>query len=324
MTFGFYKRHINRLGRVALVLLLAIGCARREAYQLLDLAHRLEGAGYEEQALSTYLEASEAAPSDAYLQRVLGRAYVRRGELDRGREALERAVELEGAYLDAYEDLIGVALADEDTDAALGWLERAARSVPNYAPIYERLVTFYAVKDRTDDAMALLNQLEQHFPEEAWIPFKKGALLRQQSQFEAALKAYEDAGNLDETLPDLWAEVGNLHFDLEHYDDAEEAFTRAIEQDPYDHRSMNNLAWTFAVRGRNLDVGIELSRTSIELREEPSYMDTLAELYYKQGDRRRALIWIRRAIRMGTDSPELKDHLKKQVERFQRAPYGRI
>jgi hypothetical protein len=52
-------------------------------------------------------------------------------------------------------------------------------------------------------------------------------------------------------------------------------------------------------------------------------MDTLAELYYKQGDRKRALIWIRRAIRAGSRSPELKEHLEQQYERFQRAPYGR-
>ena len=86
---------------------------------------------------------------------------------------------------------------------------------------------------------------------------------------------------------------------------------------------MNNLAWVYAERGKEIDRAIELSRASLELREEPSYMDTLAELYYKQGDRRRALVWIRRALRMASDSPELIDHLKKQFERFQRAPYGR-
>ena len=86
---------------------------------------------------------------------------------------------------------------------------------------------------------------------------------------------------------------------------------------------MNNLAWLYATRGKKLDEGIKLSRASIELREQPSYMDTLAELYYKQGDRRSALVWIWRAIRMRPESPELKEHLESQLERFQRAPYGR-
>ena len=307
---------------VGLLALTIPGCANREAYKLLDQAHRFEGAGYEGKAIEAYLQAVERAPEDAFIQRALGRAYLRRQDWDRAREALVEAVSLEPAYLDAYQDLIAASLGERDTEAALGWLEQAAHSIPDYAPLYERLIAFYATNDRQDEAMRLLEDLALRFPDEAWIPFRRGVVLRQMSRLTEALEAYEDAEKLDASLPGFWAEVGNLQFDLEAYDKAVVAFTRAIEQDPMDHRSMNNLAWVYAVRGRELDKGIELSRASLELREEPSYMDTLAELYYKQGDRRRALILIRRAIRMGSDSEELSAHLQKQLERFQQA-HGR-
>lgn len=301
----------------------ATGCKKREAYQLLSLANEYETDGYEGKAIETYGLAVDAAPEDAYLQRVLGRAYLRRRDYDRARDAFQEAVLLEPAYLEAFQDLIAVSLAQNDADGALGWLERAALSVPDYAPIYEQLVAFYMVSSRQDEAMTLLDDLVEKFPQEAWIPFRQGNLLRQLDRKDEALAAYGKALDLNDSLEDLWAEIGNLHYDLEAFGDAEDAFTRAIEQDPGDHRSMNNLAWLYAVRGKRIDKGIRLSRTSLELREEPSYMDTLAELYYKQGDRRRALVWIRRAIRMGSDSPELKAHLRQQLERFQRAPYGR-
>ena len=311
--------YISALG---LLLLAITGCAQREAYQLLDKAHRLEGAGHVELALEAYLQAVEATPGDAHLQRALGRAYLRRQELVRARGALQEAIRLEPAYLDAYQDLIAVALAQDDVEGALAWLEMAAQSMPKYAPLYERLVAFYLGNERYNDAEDLLDQLAERFPDAAWVPFMRGSLFRGIDQYEAALQAYEEAVQLDEALPDLWAEIGNVHFDLDNFGEAEAAFTRAIEQDPRDHRSMNNLAWTYAVQGLNLDRGIELSRASLELQDQPSYMDTLAELYYKQGDRRRALIWIRRAIRVGTDSEELHDHLQKQLDRVQRA-YGR-
>ncbi len=305
------------------LVLAASGCARREAYQLLDLANEHEAAGYEGKAIETYGLAVDAAPADAYLQRALGRAFLRRREYDRARDAFLEAVTIEPAYLEAFQDLISVSLAQDDPDAALGWLERAALSVPEYAPIYEQLVAFYLARDENDEAMTLLDDLVERFPQEAWIPFRQGNLFRQLTQTDEALKAYGRASDLDDALPDLWAEIGNLHYDLESYDEAEDAYARAIEQYPRDHRSMNNLAWVHAIRGRGLSAGIELSRAALELREEPSYMDTLAELYYKQGDRRRALVWIRRALRVGSDSQELNTHLRQQLERFRRAPYGR-
>lgn len=300
-----------------------VGCEKREAYQLLDLAHGYEAAGYEGKAIEAYTQAVAADPGDAYLHRALGRAFLRRKEYDRAREALQAAIDLEPAYLDAYQDLISSSLAQQDPDAALGWLERAAQAVPRYAPIYEQLAVFYVVSDRHDEAMTLLDDLESRFPSEAWIPFRRGLLLRETGRGDEALASYDRALALDPELPDLWTEIGNLHYDREDYDAAEKAYTRAIDQNPRDHRSMNNLAWLYAIRGKNLEEGVRLSRASLELAEEPSYMDTLAELYYKQGDRRRALIWIQRAIRMRPESEELKQHLEQQLERFQRAPYGR-
>jgi tetratricopeptide (TPR) repeat protein len=306
-----------------LAVTLVLGCQQREAYQLLDRANGYEAAGYEDLAIETYVLAAAADSSDAYLHRALARAYMRRSDYDRASDALREAIAFEPAYLDAYQDLIRISVAQDDVNAALGWLEKAARAVPGYTLIYEELVTLYLASERLDEAFALLEDLAVRFPKEAWVHFRRGGLLRLLERSDEALEAFSQAAYLDDELPDLWAEVGNLQYDLEAFDEAEDAYSRAIDQDPNDHRSMNNLAWVYAEMGKEIDRGIELSRSSLELREEPSYMDTLAELYYKQGDRRRALIWIRRALRMGSDSPELNDHLKQQFERFQRALYGR-
>lgn len=305
------------------ILLAFSGCEQGEAYRTLDEAHAFEAAGEEEEALNAYARAVQISPDDAYLHRALARAYLRRQAFDPALESLENAVRLEPAYLDAYQDLIRVSVAQDDLDAALGWLERAAKAVPDYVPLYEELVTLYLASDKVDEAGVLLQDLVLKFPDQAWVHFYQGNVLRNQGHQQDALDAFAHAAKLEQDLPGLWAEIGNLQYDLGDFDTAEDAYSRAIEQNPRDHRSMNNLAWLYAERGRDLEQGIELSRLSLEMREEPSYMDTLAELYYKQGDRKRALIWIRRALRAGSRSPELKEHLEQQYERFQRAPYGR-
>jgi predicted O-linked N-acetylglucosamine transferase (SPINDLY family) len=52
--------------------------------------------------------------------------------------------------------------------------------------------------------------------------------LKQQGQFEAALTTYQQALALDETMPELWFNFGNLLQSLNRYPDAEDAFRRAL------------------------------------------------------------------------------------------------
>ena len=95
-----FSSRINQIVVASCFLLAAVtGCGKREAYQLLSLANDYETDGYVGKAIETYGLAVDADPKDAYLQRVLGRAFLRRRDYDRARAAFREAVSLEPAFV---------------------------------------------------------------------------------------------------------------------------------------------------------------------------------------------------------------------------------
>lgn len=309
---------------LSVVLLTAFSCSRREAYRALHLGYEYEENGYPDRASRSYEAALLASPDDAFVLQAVGNALLRREDFDRANELYLRALEVEPAYLEAFEGLILAARAQDQNDAALGWLERAAEVVPDYDPLSEQLVDIYVTQDRLDEALGLLERLVET-RDETWIHFRLGHLRVQLRDYDGAVSAFERTTQLEPLNPNGWASLGTANFENDQHDKAIDAYLRALEIDPHDDSSLNNLAWVYATQGRNLDEAIRLSRQSLRIRPDtPQYLDTLADLYYQKGDQERALKLIRYAIGLGPESVELKLHLQRQLTRFERGPLGRV
>ena len=75
----------------------------------------------------------------------------------------------------------------------------------------------------------------------------------------------------------------------------------------------NNLAWLAARCGRRIDAALEHATIAVKLSpQSSSYLDTLAEVYFRQGDRESAIEYSRRAVQLTPD----RDSLSKQLSRF--------
>ena len=91
---------------------------------------------------------------------------------------------------------------------------------------------------------------------------------------------------------------------------------KMIAKEPNSAHWHNELAWSYAEMGIELDRGIELSRKSLELKpDEPNYLDTLAELYHKKGQRQKAIEAIKKAMNLDPQS----QYFRKQLEKFEAA-----
>lgn len=107
----------------------------------------------------------------------------------------------------------------------------------------------------------------QKFPGEISIPFQQGAVFEEQQK----------------------------------YDEAEQAFRRALALDPQHAPTLNYLGYMFAERGQRLDEAVGLLKQAVD--QDPyngSYLDSLGWAYYKQGalDRARDLL-----VRAGEQMP---------------------
>ena len=121
----------------------------------------------------------------------------------------------------------------------------------------------------------------------------------------------------DPTLPFM---LGGIYFERGNYEEAIDSYAQAIVLDSTNAAAFNNLAWVYAELGVNLDQALALSRRSLDLApDEPEYLDTLAEIYYKRKEYLRALNFIRRAVEQ---NPPNIEYYQEKMEKIKRLALG--
>jgi tetratricopeptide (TPR) repeat protein len=93
----------------------------------------------------------------------------------------------------------------------------------------------------------------------------------------------------------------------------QEGFYEQLAQYPTSALLLNNLAWTNACCRANLEFSTELAERAVKLRPDFSnYLDTLAELYFLQGQRDKAIELMKQCLSQQPDKP----HYRRQMRRF--------
>jgi tetratricopeptide (TPR) repeat protein len=308
------------------------GCSQYTAYQHLDQALQAEAKGAGGRALNHLKTAVELQPEDAYLLRRLGWIYIQRREFDAAFLTLQAALALEPAYLAAYQDLATLSDARNDFEGVIGWLEGAVGAVPGYRASYRDLANAYLRLERFQEAQLLLAGVVDRWPDATWAYFRLGRLYLRINLPDEAIESFQKVIALEPVSDPEYAiyveahgALGNVYYGQEDYELAAEFFKKAIDLNPADHSSMNNLAWLYATQKVQLAEGIHLSRRSLRLKpDSPTYLDTLAELYFVTGESSSAVTVIRQAIALDPDQPELRAHLRRQLARFLTAGQGKV
>ncbi len=121
-------------------------------------------------------------------------------------------------------------------------------------------------------------------------------------------------------LGDVRKALGKLDEAEKEYAKCEKALAEVIKNHPDDADGYNTLAWFYATHERKLETGIELAKRALELSPDSAeYLDTLAELYYRRGDKQAAIREIKKAIAL--NPPHLK-YYRKQLQKFQKEKDG--
>ncbi len=145
------------------------------------------------------------------------------------------------------------------------------------------------------------------------------------------------AGRFDEALAELELARQALPGDVKFFEDVVPALDEAGRQEDADalfekglavYRRVvadfpgaalywNNGAWMAARCGRRLDEALAMAGRATELEpDKASYLDTLAEVHFRRGDRAEAVRLARRCIEL---APE-ESHFREQLARFERNP----
>jgi arylsulfatase A-like enzyme/Flp pilus assembly protein TadD len=277
----------------------------RRAPQVVELPEedraRLRSLGYlvpePSDATSTLGRVGGTDPKDA--MGVLQELSLAQADLHAGRpeQALERLRALDDTATSVVAHRAAAALAAGDPAAAA----RAARTLlarePGRTDMRILLARALAEQGRQGEADLALAALEPDAAPAAWVALgaARGELAGGRNQ--AALRRLELARARHPDDLSLAQAHGNLLEAAVRLDEALQARETALALAPEDPGAANDVAWTLALLGRDLERAQALARRAIaEAGDDPALLDTLATVLLRQGDRQGALDAIERAL----------------------------
>lgn len=241
-------------------------------------------------------------------------------------------------------------ISGKDPARAVNLLRGAIEKTPDNARFHFWLGAALVQMNRRNEAIRAYEKVVSLSPD--WLDgyIRLGALLESQNRDKDAIALYEKAGRLDLNDIEMKIRIANLHksrkrkkiahkilldllekhprssrvlvelgvflWENKQPKESKKMFMQVLEIDKNSAPALNRLAWFHRRDKDSLEHGIKLSKRSLEIQPDtPAYLDTLAELYYRNGESVKALPLIQRAIELEPGNR----YFRLQLEKFKRA-----
>ena len=150
-----------------------------------------------------------------------------------------------------------------------------------------------------------------HLIQTQWF-LENGNITKARYHLEKAIEA-------DRESPNLRFVLGNLYYQQGKFNSAIDAFQQTIEMDSLHAGALNNLAWIYTRLNIRLDEALSLSKRSLDLDpDNPSYLDTMAEIYFLKKEYYRALTYMRKAVEQ---NPRDIEYYRRRLEIIKKLVY---
>ena len=274
------------------------------------LVRSLLAAGNTSRAQTEIASMLKDAPNAAVVHAING-SYLARANNPKGaRAAYERALELSPGSLEAIGGLTYLDLGAKDAPSAVRRIDAELAKQPNNAALFTLLAQVHkATGDRAKEEQALRRAVTVD-PRYTTGYALLAQLYEQQKRIDEAIAEFEGMAQRDPSNVEAQTMVGTLLKQQGKRDEAIKAYEKAIGGQPDNAPvAANNLAYTYAEQGTNLDVALQLATSAKQrLPNEAGVDDTLGWVYYKKGMFDLAIKSLEESVRK-QQNPEVLVHL---------------
>src|SRR5215207_4997021 len=301
----------------------------------LEQGEILAGEGLIEEALSRFEQALEAAPENPEVIEAVGRALLNLDRLEEAEASFFDALELDPEWVAPRMGLALVALRRDEPFKIVHHLERAIEADPEYPEAYVELGRYYGSMAEPALAKATFERWTARHPEDADMLINAGLTAFDAADYAQALEFFEKAaeaasveeqrsgartfrantldmlGRYEEVIaetPEWWeahANLGICHARNGQPARAEAAFRRGLEDCPGSPEIRDELAAHLLAEQRDLQEALTLSEEAVALgRDEIRHLHTLGEVRLAIGDEAGAAEAYRAMLALDPENPE--------------------
>ena len=229
--------------------------------------------------------AHAAAPNSADAFNNLALVALNENKTDEAIGFLDNALAIDGANFNALRGLINIYAAQKHTDQAHARVDQAIKSQPNNPSLHFLKGEIYGYEMNAQGAESEFRRALEIDGNYLAAYSALGALFVNTNQQERAIAEYQ---KITERRPDnatAFTLIGMLEFSRQNIDAAIDNYRKALAQDANATFAANNLAWLYSEYGKgNMDEAVRLAQSAVQSSPEvPSFVDTLGWVYYKKG-----------------------------------------
>ena len=312
-----------------------------EYEEYLEQGETLASEGLIEEALSRFEQALAAAPENPEVVEAVGRALLNLDRLEEAELSFLGALELDPEWVAPRIGLAMVALRRDEPFKIVHHLERAIEADPEYPDAYVELGRYYGFMGEPALAKATFERWTRRHPEDADMLINAGLTAFDAADYGVAMEFFDRAletardgeqksgartfransldmlGHYPEAIadyervityaPEWWeahANLGICHARNGHAEEAERAFRRGLEECPGSPEIRDELAAHLLAQNKNLEEALSLAEEAVALgQDEIRHLYTLGEVRLALGDEEGSAKAYRSVLNLDPEDP---------------------
>jgi tetratricopeptide (TPR) repeat protein len=269
-------------------------------------------------------KAIEMAPQNpaGYVQ--MGNLRLGQKKSDEAEKYFAQALKLDPSSSDALTGLVNIAVERKDAAKALRLVQDQVALVPSSSNFYFLLGQIELRNQDQAKAEAALEKSVDLDKSNAAAVLLLGSIQVARGSVDRAIATYQNAIKNNPGDPRLYAGLGGAYEAHQDWQQAQDAYKKALEIQPDYSLAANNLAYVMLEHGGNVNIALSLAQTARKgLPNEAFSADTLGWAYYKQGVYNAAIETLQEAVTANPINPTYHYHLGLAYQKSKNVPMAK-
>lgn len=198
-------------------------------------------------------------------------------------------------------------------ELALQALKRTNELVPTNDSAWKKRLQLLLQAGNTAQAVSVGEEAVQQIPQDPIVMYFLGSAYLAQKQHDSAIEQLKSASTLPARRPlkaNIHGALGNAYAATDQWKAAFNEYDRSLKFDRKNASVLNNYAYYLANQNQQLAKAEEMAKQALEIDpKNPSYLDTIGWIYYRQGDYQQAREMVQSAIDGGPATADMMEHM---------------